>query len=70
MAGPGAALDPINLAIPLDPDTAARIRRANARHWAEAALIGPCDWPIDLIGGADLRLSNPDLHRKIRRLVP
>ena len=53
MAGPGADLDPINLTIPLDPGTAAGIRRVNARYEAEAALIGPRDWPIDWIGGGD-----------------
>ena len=58
VAGPGATLDPVNLAIPLDPETAARNRRANARYSAEAALIGPRDWPIDWIGGSDV------LHRK------
>ena len=60
-AGPVAGLDPINLQGPLDPDTAARTRRANARYWAEATLIGPRDWPINLFGGTDLRLSTPKL---------
>ena len=54
VAGPAADLDPINLAVALDPETAARNRRTNARYWAEAALIGPRDWPIDVIGGGDL----------------
>jgi hypothetical protein len=53
-AGPAAGLDPVNLAIPLDPETAARNRRANAHHWVEATLIGPRDWPIDWVGGGDL----------------
>jgi hypothetical protein len=56
VAGPAADLDPINLAVPLDPETAARNRRANARYWAEAARIGPRDWPIDWIGGGDSQL--------------
>ena len=51
----GADLDPINLIIPLDPETAARNRRANARYWSESTLIGPRDWPIDLVGGGDFQ---------------
>jgi hypothetical protein len=49
VAGPAADLDSINLAI--DTETFAHVRRLNHRHWAEAARIGPSDWPIDLIGG-------------------
>ena len=59
----------INLQVSLDPETVARNRRANARYQAEATLIGPRDWPIDLIGGGDLqhelaRQAQP--HRKRR----
>jgi hypothetical protein len=50
VAGPTVSLDPINLAIPLDPETAARVRRANTRYEAEAAMMGPRDWPINLNG--------------------
>ena len=60
-AGPAVGLDPINLQVPLDPETAARIRRTNARYWAESTLIGPGDWPIDLVGGGDLQ------HELVRR---
>jgi hypothetical protein len=48
IAGPG--LSPISLrlaSLPLDPEFAARIRRANGR----AHLIGPKDWSVELIGG-------------------
>ena len=58
VAGPAAGLDPVNLAIPLDPETAARSRRANHRYQAETVLTGPRDGPIDWIGGGDV------LHRK------
>jgi hypothetical protein len=37
--------------LPLDPATEARIRRANARVWDAAAIIGPNNAPINLIGG-------------------
>jgi hypothetical protein len=69
VAGPAADLDPINLAIPLDPETAARNRRANHRYGAGAALIGPRDWPIDLVGGGDFEreLVRRRLHKKPTR---
>jgi hypothetical protein len=35
VAGPDADLDPVNLAVPLDPDIAARVCRANERAWLE-----------------------------------
>jgi hypothetical protein len=54
VAGPGANLDPVNLAIPLDAETAARTGRSNTRHWAEAALIGPRNMPINLKHARDL----------------
>lgn len=54
VAGPAADLHPLNF-LPLDPETTARNRRANARYWAEATLIGPRDWPIDVIGGGDFQ---------------
>ena len=54
VAGPAAALDPINLTIPLDPETAVRNRRANHRYQTEAARIGPRDWPI-AVGDRDHR---------------
>ena len=60
VAGPGADLDPINLAI--DTETFAHVRRLNHRHWAEAAQIGPRTWPIDLVGGGD--------HGRTHRLNP
>jgi hypothetical protein len=59
VAGPAAGLDPINLAIPLDSETAARIRRAHQRGSTRAVLIGPHDWPINLIGGGDLEHRRP-----------
>jgi len=37
--------------LPLDPATEARIRRANAHVWDAAAIIGPNNAPINLIGG-------------------
>jgi hypothetical protein len=37
--------------LPLDPVTEARVCRANARVWDEAAIVGPKDVPINLIGG-------------------
>jgi hypothetical protein len=49
VAGPAADLDPINLAI--DTETFAHARRLNHHH----CLIGPRDWPIDVIGGGDLQ---------------
>jgi hypothetical protein len=60
LAGPGADLDPINLAI--DTETFAHVRRLNHRHWAEAAQVGPRTWPIDLVGGGD--------HGRTHRLNP
>jgi hypothetical protein len=45
----------INLQVALDPETAAGNRRANHRYQVEATLIGPRDWPIDLIGGGNLQ---------------
>jgi hypothetical protein len=50
----GSQLSPTALrlaTLPLDPATEARVRRANARVWDEAAIIGPKDAPINLIGG-------------------
>jgi hypothetical protein len=47
VAGPAANLDPINLAVPFDPETAARVRRANATE------IPTPTWPVILIGGSD-----------------
>jgi hypothetical protein len=44
--------------------------KTGTKRGGPLARIGPRDWPIDLIGGTDLRLSNPELHRKIRRLIP
>jgi hypothetical protein len=66
VAGSAAGLDPINLAIPLDPETAARSRRANQRYWAAAALSGPRDWPIDWIGGGDLEHELVRQRRKFK----
>jgi hypothetical protein len=62
VAGPAAGLDPINLVIPLD-QTAARSRRVNHRYRAEAALIGPRDWPITLRHADDLERVLR-MHRK------
>jgi hypothetical protein len=64
VAGPSATLDPVNLTIPLDPETAARNRRANARYWAEAALIGPRDMPINLRRASDLER---EIERRLAR---
>ena len=52
-AGPGADLHPINLAIPLDPDTAARARRAKERVWVDTTAIPGNGWSIVLIGSSD-----------------
>jgi hypothetical protein len=40
-----------NLLVPLNLETAARARRANARAWAAASKFEPADWPTNLIGG-------------------
>jgi hypothetical protein len=53
VAGPAANLDPINLAIPLDPDAAARSRRANERAWVDVTEIPTPSWPVVLVGGGD-----------------
>jgi hypothetical protein len=34
-----------NLIVPLDPETAERTRRTNARFWPKASKIKPEDWP-------------------------
>jgi hypothetical protein len=54
IAGPAAGLDPLNLVTPLDPDTAARVRRANDRAWIDETPIAGAGWPVILIGGGDL----------------
>jgi hypothetical protein len=52
IAGPQLSPAALRLAtLPLDPATEARVHRANARVWDEAAIIGPKDAPINLIGG-------------------
>jgi hypothetical protein len=66
VAGPSATLDPVNLNIPFDPETATRNRRANARYWAEAALIGPRDMPINLRHARDLELELERLRARKR----
>jgi hypothetical protein len=53
IAGPVATLDPINLAIPLDPQTAARIRRANEQAGIDTTPIAGAGWPIIEIGHAN-----------------
>jgi hypothetical protein len=51
VAGPAANLDPINLTIPPDPDTAARTRRANERAWVDTTEIATPSWPVVVVGG-------------------
>jgi hypothetical protein len=53
VAGPAATLDPINLAVPLSPETAARVRRANERAWVGTTKITTPSWPTILVGGSD-----------------
>jgi hypothetical protein len=52
-AGPAADLHPINLAVPLDPQTAARARRANGLVWIDTTEIVSPSWPVILVGGSD-----------------
>jgi hypothetical protein len=50
IAGPQLSPTALRLAtLPLDPATEARVR--SARVWDEAAIVGPKDVPINLIGG-------------------
>jgi hypothetical protein len=67
VAGPDANLDPINLVVPLDPDTAARIRRANERAWIDTTAIPGNSWPIIVIGGSD---HEHELVHRRRQLNP
>jgi hypothetical protein len=53
LAGPAVNLDPINLVIPLDPETAARVRRSNERAWVDTTEIATPSWPVILVGGSD-----------------
>jgi YHS domain-containing protein len=53
VAGPAANLDPINLAVPLSPETVARVRRANARAWVDTTEIATPAWPVILVSGSD-----------------
>lgn len=53
VAGPGADLHPANLTVPLDPDTAARVRRANERAWVDTTEITTPTWPVILVGGGE-----------------
>jgi hypothetical protein len=61
VAGPAANLHPINLAIPLDPDIADRVRRANERAWIDITEIPTPSWPVILVGGSDRE------HELVRR---
>jgi hypothetical protein len=52
----GPELNPTSLrlaSLPLDPDTAARIRRANERVWVDTAEIPTPTWPVVVMGGGD-----------------
>jgi hypothetical protein len=40
-----------SLLVPLDPETAARVRRAYERAWAAGSQVKPGDWPVNLVGG-------------------
>jgi hypothetical protein len=62
VAGPTADLDPINLALALDPQTAARVRRANERAWVDTEIPTP-SWPVILMGGSDYE------HERARKLL-
>jgi hypothetical protein len=57
----------VNLRIPLDPETAARVRRANARARAQSSIIGPEDWPIELVGSTGHGLAARRQARKEQR---
>jgi len=72
VAGPAVDFDPINLKIPLDPDTAARIRRANERGWVDTTEIATPSWPVVLMGGTDReheQLALRTLNRKQEKTI-
>jgi hypothetical protein len=53
VAGPAAGLDPINLAVPLDREAAARSHRANDRAWIDETPSAGASWPTIELGHAD-----------------
>jgi hypothetical protein len=54
VAGPELSPTSLRLAsLPLDPETAARIRRANERAFLDTAEIPTPSWPVVLVGGDD-----------------
>jgi hypothetical protein len=72
IAGPQLSPTALRLAtLPIDPATEARVRRANARVWEEAAIVGPKDVPINLIGGYRFPnappLAGPVVDGELRR---
>jgi hypothetical protein len=57
-------ISPINLAIPLDPETAARVRRSNERAWVDTTEIATPSWPVILVG------SSGHEHELVRQRHP
>jgi hypothetical protein len=47
--------------LPLDPQTASRLRRADHELWLANCIIKPNTWPIDLVGCGDRQ------HNEVRR---